>query len=66
MNALFKFTILAEVQKENYIFQHQINITLSYYLNFNQTKKITTMKMSIMYNQRVLRNKSKHYQKRTI
>ena len=66
MNALFKFTILAEVQKENYMFQHQINITLSYYLNFNQTKKITTMKMSIMYNQRVLRNKSKHYQKRTI
>ena len=56
-------TILVDIQKEKWVFQYQMNITLSYYLNinqtnkitttktFNQTKKITKTKTSIMYNQ---------------
>ena len=63
MNALFKLIVLADIQKEKRILQCQMNITLSYYLKNNQTKKLTITNISIMYNKCVLRNKSEHYQK---
>ena len=51
ISVLLNVTTLADIKKEKCIFHYQMNINLSFYLNINQTKKITKTKTSIMYNQ---------------